>query len=101
MTPDEKQHIKELLKADFRERLRRVQEQLHYEYRAFPEAREEMTRKSMEQDIKVEFVPMSPEAQKAFDEMSAKWKQRALERELAEYERLDQYFKDYNESLKK
>jgi len=41
MTPDEKQHIKELLKADFRERLRRVQEQLHYEYRAFPEAREE------------------------------------------------------------
>jgi len=55
----------------------------------------------MEQDIKVEFVPMSPEAQKAFDEMSAKWKQRALERELAEYERLDQYFKDYNESLKK
>jgi hypothetical protein len=95
MTPEQKKDIKELLKADFHERLRRAQEQLHYEYLAFPEAREEMTRKVMEQDIKVEFVPMSEEGRKAMDELSAKWKERALQIELAEYEKLDQYFKEH------
>lgn len=95
MTSEQKEHIKELLKADFHERLRQAQEQLHYEYMAFPEAREEMTRKVMEQDIKVEFVPMSEEGKRAWEELSNKWKQRALELELEEYEKLDQYFKEH------
>lgn len=95
MTSEQKEHIKELLKADFHERLRRAQEQLHYEYMAFPEAREEMTRKVMEQDIKVEFVSMSEEGKRAWEELSNKWKEIALELELAEYEKLDQYFKEH------
>lgn len=80
-------YIRKIFIDDFNEQAKYIQ--------AFPEFWKEVADESAKNFPTIQYVPPTDDQQNAMEEMQRKWDQRLLERELKEYEKLDQYFKEH------